>query len=277
MLRTALRPRWLALLALVLVAASGMARLGQWQLDRARENGGSQQQQELRRPAVPLGSVLTARHTFPGTAVDRPVTASGTWDGAHQVLVAGRSDGTASGAGSSAGFWVLTPLLLADGSAVPVVRGWVPTVSDPAAAAAVVPAGTVRVTGVLEPSEPPDDAHAPGWSSGLPPGQIDLVDVTQLIKVWPYPLLTGYVVLTAQTPPGGIGHLVQVRPASSGLALRNLSYALQWFLFAAFGLFVWWRLVREDHRGTLGHPGREAPGAVGDDGAPTTAVGGSRT
>ena len=39
MLRTALKPRWLALLAVVLVAAAVMARLGEWQLDRARDQG----------------------------------------------------------------------------------------------------------------------------------------------------------------------------------------------------------------------------------------------
>ena len=39
MLRTALKPRWLALLVVVLVAAAVMARLGEWQLGRAREQG----------------------------------------------------------------------------------------------------------------------------------------------------------------------------------------------------------------------------------------------
>jgi hypothetical protein len=43
--------------------------LGQWQLDRARQ-------------------------TFPGWGVDLPVTAAGTWDAAHQLLVADRRDTT---------------------------------------------------------------------------------------------------------------------------------------------------------------------------------------
>jgi hypothetical protein len=28
---------------------------------------------------------------------------------------------------------------------------------------------------------------------------------------------------------------------------RNLAYAVQWWLFAAFGVFMWWRVVRDDH------------------------------
>ena len=40
-LRTALRPRWLALLALALALASVFAWLGTWQLDRARSEAGS--------------------------------------------------------------------------------------------------------------------------------------------------------------------------------------------------------------------------------------------
>ena len=84
----------LVLMALVLVAASVMARLGQWQLDRARENGGKQQQkkQEQARSVTALDEVLRARRTFPGRGVDLPVTVARTWDTAHQLLVADRRD-----------------------------------------------------------------------------------------------------------------------------------------------------------------------------------------
>jgi surfeit locus 1 family protein len=35
---------------------------------------------------------------------------------------------------------------------------------------------------------------------------------------------------------------------------------VQWFLFAGFGLFMWWRLVRDDHRGRLRGRGPAASG-----------------
>ena len=247
-LRTALTPRWLALLALVLLAATGMSLLGQWQLDRARERG--RQAQELRaarhREPVPLDRVLRARETFPASASDQRISAAGTWDSSRQLLVAGRP------LGGRTGFWVLTPLVLDDGSAVPVVRGWVAGPADPAAAAPAHGA-RVRVTGVLQPSEPALDT-APGQGSGLPAGQIPRVAVVDLITRWPYPLLTGYVIMDGQDPPGISPQPQQVAVPlpPAGLAWRNLSYAVQWWLFAGFGLFLWWRAVRDDHRARTG-------------------------
>jgi cytochrome oxidase assembly protein ShyY1 len=174
---------------------------------------------------------------------DARVSARGSYDGARQLLVAARRQNGATG------WWVMTPLRLADGSAVAVVRGWVARADDAAAAPGALPAGPVVVTGLLRPTEPPED-RPPGATSGLPAGQIDRVDGTQLVRLWPWPLLTGYVVLTDQRPASGRAPAA-VPPfpeGSGGLALQNVSYALQWFIFAGFGLFLWWRLVREDAR-----------------------------
>ena len=30
------------------------------------------------------------------------------------------------------------------------------------------------------------------------------------------------------------------------LGLRNAAYALQWWLFGAFAMLLWWRMVRQD-------------------------------
>ena len=75
-------------------------------------------------------------------------------------------------------------------------------------------------------------------------------------------LADGYVVQTSASPAAASGGLRAVPPEiPGGLAFQNLSYALQWWLFSAFGLFFWWRLVRDDHRGTLHPP--EPPAAAG--------------
>jgi len=235
-LRTALRPRWLALLVVVLVAATGMAFLGQWQLDRARQRGAAAEERERSRTR-PLGEVLTAR----------------------QVLVAGKEQG------GRTGFWVVTPLRLPDDSGVAVVRGWVASPTDPAAAAS--PSGTVTVVGRLEPAEPPAQ-RAPGEAGGLPEGQVERLSSTELIARWPYPLLTGYLIAESQRPPAAAPAPDPVPPPApeTGLAWQNLSYAVQWWAFALFGLFFWWRLVRDDHAGTLRQdPAGAAPEPVGDD------------
>ena len=59
-----------------------------------------------------------------------------------------------------------------------------------------------------------------------------------------YPLVTGFMVADAASP--GLAAVDVL--SGGGLAWQNLSYALQWWLFALFGLFLWFRVVRDDHR-----------------------------
>jgi len=42
---------------------------------------------------------------------------------------------------------------------------------------------------------------------------------------------------------------------SKGFSVQNFGYAIQWWLFSAFGLFLWWRVIRDAAR-------RQAPGAT---------------
>jgi cytochrome oxidase assembly protein ShyY1 len=241
--RTALKPRWLALLAAVLVLSSGMAWLGTWQLGRARDQGDAAKQARVSIPPVPLRDVLPPQTAFPADGVDRPVTVTGSWERGGQLLLPERwLDGRQ-------GFWVLTPLRLDDGSVLAVLRGWTASAADAERGAAALPTTPVSLTGVLRPGEEAV-TRTPGETSGLPAGQLERVDPVELIERWSGPTHTGFVVLTAPEQPG----LTPVPPATGNgrLALQNLSYAVQWFIFAGFGLFLWFRLVRDDHRGLLG-------------------------
>jgi cytochrome oxidase assembly protein ShyY1 len=104
------------------------------------------------------------------------------------------------------------------------------------------------VVGLLQPSEPPSQL-APGQDSGLPADQVHRVAVAELVNRWPYPLITGFVVQQTQTPATGPTPTPVPAPTmDDGLDLQNLSYAVQWWVFAGLGLFFWWRLVRDDHR-----------------------------
>lgn len=44
---------------------------------------------------------------------------------------------------------------------------------------------------------------------------------------------------------------------SKGFSVQNFGYSIQWWLFSAFGLFLWWRVVRDAAR-------RRAAPAPGD-------------
>ena len=39
---------------------------------------------------------------------------------------------------------------------------------------------------------------------------------------------------------------------SKGFSLQNFGYSIQWWLFSAFGLFLWWRVVRDAARRQAG-------------------------
>lgn len=236
MLRTALRPRWLALLALALALASGFAWLGSWQLDRARSDGSSQVVGE--QPPVPLADVLRPQESLDGPAARALVEVAGTLETDRALVVADRElDGRA-------GQWLLAPLVVATGDGagparLPVVLGWFAArspVPDPSA----TEGADVVLTGRLQLSEAPVGLPVDGSALGA-------VSSADLVQEWGPPVYAAY--LLAEQPAPGLTPVPAPRqPAGGGgLALQNLSYAVQWWVFAGFAVFLWWRVVRDAH------------------------------
>jgi surfeit locus 1 family protein len=238
MVRFLLRPRWLAGLGLVVLVVVAFTRLGVWQLHRLDERRAYEDLVASRLAAapVPLEEVLAG-------AVDadairyRRVTASGTYDTAHEVILYGRTQGDQSGN------HVLTPLILDDGSAVAVDRGWVPLEDDsPPLADAVPPDGTVRVTGVLFPPEA-DTSPPPSPSTTT----FAKVDLGALAAQVPYRLAPAYLLLGSQQPAPAALPLVAPLPDPAD-APPHLSYAIQWFSFATIAVVGFVVLVRREYR-----------------------------
>ncbi len=228
-LRNALRPRWLALLALALVLASLCAWLGSWQLDRARSQA-APSDDAAAAEVVPLADVLGPQESLTSEAAAVTVRATGSLEPERAVRVADRElDGRS-------GEWLVAPLVV-DGARLPVVLGWYadgvarPPVSD-------LPSGEVEVTGRLRISEPP---------VGLPPAGDALTSLSSadLLNDWGAPVYAAY--LLADEPAAGLAAVPVPETGDRGLALQNLSYAVQWWVFAAFAVFIWWRVVRDDH------------------------------
>jgi cytochrome oxidase assembly protein ShyY1 len=235
-LRTALQPKWLGVLAVVLALCVAFTFLGRWQLDVARSKEKPKHPHVL--AAAPLEQVVGPQQTFRNNMLGRPVTVAGQYDAGRQLLVSGKRLGGAKG------FWVLTALRVPSGALVPVVRGFVPT----AAAASVPPApsGAVRLNGVLE---APDAAPAGGDGPTVPAGQIPAADTADVVNLWGSPIYNVLVVADAGSSPSS-GVLRPVPPPSAsqggGLDLRNAAYAVQWWIFGLFALLLWWRMVRQD-------------------------------
>jgi cytochrome oxidase assembly protein ShyY1 len=243
-LRTALQPRWLTLLAVVLVACAGFGWLGSWQLGVARDRGEAQALRELHgRSVVPIDDVLAPQRSFTAAADGRRVRVQGTYDPAKQVLVDGRIQPGGDGA---VGWWVVSAVRTSAGAWLPVVRGWVPDPDDPAAATSAAASGPVTLEGVLQPDEPPA-ASAPADD------RFHALDVADLVNRWGTPIYNGFVVLTSQqadVPAGApVPELVPPpSPQPHGIAWRNAAYAVQWWVFAGFALVMWGKMVQQAAR-----------------------------
>lgn len=238
MARILLTPKWLGLTVVGVVLIATFGWLGSWQWDRSKVEPVVDRGEPVASDPRLLVSVFAPDQPVPPDAVGAAVTVRGTYDADSQLLVPGRPVG---GVGGS---WVVTPLVLSDDTAIPVVRGWVP--ADPPAAEVDVPAGTVRVTGWLE--APESDALRPADPQSLRDDQIGIVSSAELLSRWPYGLYQGYLVLDRQEPASELTTVVppQVQPPAAGIRWQNWGYAWQWWIFAAFVVFFWVRMLRED-------------------------------
>ncbi len=267
MLRLALTPRWLALSLLLVAVLVGFLRLGIWQYDAYRGQRADGPVAAV--AAVPLHEVARPGRPLAHDAV--AVTAAGHYDASAQLVVAGvRQDGRS-------GFEVVTPLRLADGSVLVVVRGWTPAASP---AAGAVPTGEVTVTGLLGPN---DADVGERTDATTPAGRvITAVSTEELLRRLAYPpdrIYPGRVVLTGQVPSvAGPVEILRVPRHHSGVsAWRNLAYALQWWFFAAAAVWLWAVSLRAAGSGAGGSgAGRSDAGrsdAAGSDAGRSDAAG----
>ncbi|MFD0483555.1 SURF1 family protein [Kineococcus sp. GCM10028916] len=245
---------------LVVVVCSG---LGVWQWHRGNV---VVTEPPAAQPVVPISTVVDAGASgaaavLSGDEVGRRVEVHGTFDPALDLLVPGRE------LGGTVGSWVLGVVVLADGSGVPVVRGWVPQ----GQAAPPLPSGVVDLTGTLQPPESSDLAPS---TAVLPEGQTWIVSAADLINRVDYGVANAYV--TDAAPAAGLSAVPPADPgqASHRLDWRNLAYAAQWWVFGLFAIVIWVRVVRDEHAAAGeddgdassdehvdGHGGRDMSGA----------------
>ncbi|WP_062210091.1 SURF1 family protein [Streptomyces sp. NBRC 109706] len=278
MYRFLLTPRWWTINIFVVLAVPICLLAGIWQLGRFENQVESHREQQ--KLAEGTGEVRPVAELLPLTTetVGRQAEATGTFDTENQLLVPERM------IEGRRGFFVLTPLLPADGSpAVPVVRGWLPGAADPAQVPEP-PAGEVTVVGALQAAESPSQVS--GKTEGLAGGELGVIGAASLINLLPYPVEDAWI--TVREPAAPLVAVPATAPSGTGLdldAFQNLGYTAEWFVFAGFTLFMWFRLFRrevetlrdaelgltDDGRGPKGDPGNppgpggpRAPGGPGD-------------
>ncbi|WP_426298923.1 SURF1 family protein [Arthrobacter sp. R-11] len=252
MLKTALKPRWIAGLVFALLLSGVFVLLSQWQFGRSTQSEVPVSPQIEESKA--LTTVLQPGTFFPGSVADQMVSATGSYDPAKQVLVEGRlKDG-------KKGYWVVSafavdgaPALRGAGASaktwIPVARAWV---AEPGQAGPP-PSGTVELTGRLLPSEAP----VPNVDAGA--GRASAVSVAELINRWDVSSYPGFVAASAESSGGKAVELpadmkalnIPAQPPAQQINWLNLFYSVEWVVFAGFALYIWWRLMADDYRRDL--------------------------
>lgn len=237
--RFLLTPRWWGINVFVLLAIPFCIFMGSWQLSRfesrveAHRSADRQVEAARTEAARPLADLLPVDQSTSG----KRATVSGRY--AKQLLVPDRQlDG-------KDGFYVLTLLRTDSGQALPVVRGWLPGKAD-AARAPAPPAGEVTVTGTLQASETPGD-NGVSAQGGLPSGQTAAISAASLVNLVPYRVYDAWI--TLEKADSGMTAVPATAPDNSGLdlkAFQNLGYTGEWFVFAGFVVFMWFRLLRRE-------------------------------
>ena len=232
--------------------------LGLWQLNVARDRS---QAEEVRsaptQPVADVAAVLIPHSSFPRDGNGRRITATGRYDGSGQILVTPRL------LRGQPGYWVVTPLVVrSTGARIAVVRGFV---TDPAQAIAPDRGTEVTVSGTLAPGESPasDGAQA---DPARADGQLGALDLSLLVNRWPGTLYNAFVFATAEAPDltsvasPAVERVPPPALVGGGLSWRNAGYALQWWVFALFAGYMWWRMVRDDFEDGRRRDGRRETG-----------------
>ncbi|MGH9135694.1 MAG: SURF1 family protein [Acidimicrobiales bacterium] len=217
------RPRWLATHLLVAAVVVGMVSLGFWQLrrlDERREHNAlieARSQQETV-PVDELPADLDA-------ARFRAVEATGEYDVGEGIVVRSRTQAGAPGG------WLVSPLRLPSGAEVAVLRGFTRFSRD----------GTIA-----EPPPPAGEVSVEGWA--IPISRLDRLARTDLESLAEGRAhLLPIVLQMADSRPADDGSLEPVPLSDLGEG-PHLSYAVQWFLFAAVVLVGYPFLLRREAR-----------------------------
>ncbi|WP_243225783.1 SURF1 family protein [Microbacterium sp. CIAB417] len=230
--------RWGAYVLVAIGFAVACAFLSHWQFDRSESRSAQLALIEQNHDAdpVPLADLLGPDGVLDPQDEWRPVVLTGEYLADEQVLVRNRPHG-----GTSA-FEVLVPFQDSEGRVFLVDRGWVPPgEGESPDAVPAAPSGEVEVVVRLRPTE-----ELPASGRSAPEGQVPTIHVPTVAAALPqHDVVTGaYGQLVSEDPApdealGGFD-----RPtADPGM---NLSYAIQWILFAIMGFVFIVYIIRTE-------------------------------
>lgn len=237
--RFLLSPRWLALSLFVIALMVIGIRAGFWQMDKhdARVDRNAVIREHFGDDAIPLDSVVPRGATVDSLQEWTLVTVTGRYAPDDEITVKFMVRD------SKPGVDVLTPLLLADGTAVVVDRGWLST----------------QNTGQRPddiPPPPPGEVTVEGWlrvNNGAGPqavepidGQVRAISSVGLATAVPFELRNGYLNLRSQSPEAT--DELRLEPEPDLGQGPHFFYALQWWFFGLLAMVGWAWFARIEAR-----------------------------
>lgn len=237
-LRFLVSRRWILFFVIVLLLAYACLLLGQWQWHRltSAKAGNTVIRTNQAAAPAPVDQVLSASVDPPSSDQYKMVSATGTYDVGHTIIVRYQTHE------SDSGIDVVVPLVTSSGTALLVDRGWYATsnqgFTDPSQVPAP-PAGRVTVT---------------GWVRRDADGSAQVVDAStraissaQIQPAIGIPVYGGFVDLQTESPEPATP-LVPADPPdlSNG---PHFFYALQWWFFGILALFGFGYLAWEEATG----------------------------
>lgn len=262
MLRVALRPKFLGLLALMATATFVCGLLANWQFERATRALDARDETQSAAP-VPIEELMDAHAPVTNAVQGRLASFTGEFVPSEQVLVPGREiDGHDAAVVVTNARITQGPLR---GTSIPVARGYTTAPSSEWGTLPEPPTGSHEIVVRLEASEEASGTVRHEGDGGV--ATVGTLSSTLLVNVWEGPMLAGYGALTNEARqymagPGesdgasataadawrDLGPLPAAQSSfTSGLNLQNFGYMLQWILFGVFFLYIWWRSVRSTY------------------------------
>ncbi|ADB32774.1 conserved hypothetical protein [Kribbella flavida DSM 17836] len=223
-----MNPRWIGTALVILVLSGACVQLGRWQFHRLdeRKDRNDVTRTNLAAAPAPLTEIVGPDHVVGRQHDWRTAVVSGRYDAAKQVVVRYRN------VRDRPGFEIVTPLVLPDGTALLVNRGFLARQGSELAPATIppVPAGEVTVTGRLRRSE-----QGGSTSGGTPvDGTARLISGPGYAAALGLKLYDGYLAVEQQQPAADPAFATLPGPeVDDG---PHFFYGLQWFFFALLAI-----------------------------------------
>lgn len=226
--------KWIFTTLLVVLGAAVCARLGIWQLDRLEQRRAFNEHY-LAATTLPPLELDSAPQADLTTMEYRAVTVTGSFDFEHQVALRNRYYD------NQYGYHLLTPLILPDGTAILVERGWIPAEGNAAPAdwRKYDQPGQQTIRGIIRLGQTkPDLGGVPDPPLAEGQTRLDFWNIVNLERIalqTPYPLLP--VFIQPNPDDARIAPPYPYQPEIEITEGPHFGYALQWFTFASILFF----------------------------------------